>query len=499
MKLKNLNIVGLFTAGIMLCTNIIAQKSKNVLSQQPNIVFILMDNLGYGEVGCYGGGILRGVPTPRIDRLATDGLKLLNFNTEPICTPCRSALLTGRHPIRSGTYKVATNNPYGLVQWERTTAELLSEKGYATALFGKWHLGNTDGRFPTDQGFDEYYGIPNTSNEAFPAQHKYDPKEGYFKSILESKKGGKVHVVKEYNEETRREIDNEITEKTIAFIERNVKAKKPFYAYVPFTQVHFPTIPSRKFEGKTGNGDWADVLSQIDYNVGLLIDVVDRLNIRNNTIFIFTSDNGAEDIYPWRGWAGPWSGTYNTAMEGSLRTPFIIRWPGKVPANTVSNEIVHVVDLFTTLAKFAGAEIPTDRPIDGIDQSAFFLGKQSNSNRLGFPIYYGPDLYAVKYKNWKVHYIWKKYRSDSAIKLQEPRVFNLYTNPQERYEATTFNLLSRVAPDEAKEFESTNKRNDSLILIEASKIINSFQQSFVKYPNIPIFMPDPYIPSFKSK
>ena len=358
-------------------------------------------------------------------------------------------------------------------------------------------MGNTDGRFPIDQGFDEYYGIPNTSNEAFPSQKVIDSSEGYFKSILEGKKGEKVHVVKEYNEETRREIDNEIIDKTIDFIQRNVKAHKPFYAYVPLTEVHYPTIPSRKFAGKTGNGDWADVLAQIDYNIGQLLDEMDNLKIADNTIFVFTSDNGAEDVYPWRGWAGPWSGTYNTAMEGSLRTPFIIRWPGKVPANRVSNEIVHVVDIFPTLAKFTGAKVPTDRAIDGVDQSDFFLGKQSNSNRTGFPIYYGADLFAVKYKNYKIHYYWKKYRADTPEKLTEPRVFNLYTNPQERFDGISYDFLKRVAPLEAAQLENDIKKDDSMAISEAAKIVDTFQKSLEKYPVIPQFAPDPYVPNYK--
>jgi arylsulfatase len=392
------------------------------------------------------------------------------------------------------------HNPYGLVQWERTTAELLSDEGYATALFGKWHLGNTDGRFPIDQGFDEYYGIPNTSSEAFSSNKPADINSGYVKSILEGKKGGRVHMVKEYNEETRREIDNEIIDKSIDFIKRNVKAQKPFYAYIPLTQVHIPTLPSRKFEGKTGNGDWADVLAQIDYNIGQLLDVVDKLKIADNTIFVFTSDNGAEYAGSstwWNGWAGPWTGSYNTAMEGSLRTPFIICWPGKVPANRVSNEIVHVVDIFPTLAKFTGAKVPTDRAIDGIDQSDFFLGKQTNSNRTGFPIYYGSDLFAVKYKNFKIHYYWKVVRTDVAEKLSQPRVFNLYKNPTERIDGITAESIKHDSRINVGYLEEDVKKETAFAISEAAKIVDTFQKSLEKYPVIPQFSADPYVPNYK--
>ncbi|MGH8611573.1 MAG: sulfatase-like hydrolase/transferase, partial [Gammaproteobacteria bacterium] len=329
----------------------LALVSTPVFAQdKPNIVFIFADNLGYGEIGVYGGGILRGAPTPRIDKLASEGMRLLNFNVEPSCTPSRSALMTGRHPIRSGTYSVPIDGrPYGLVQWEVTIAELLSGQGYATAHYGKWHLGDSEGRYPTDQGFDEWYGIPNSSDESIWPQQKYfDPKMAQLEQVMEGRRGEKSRNVKVYDAEARREIDLEVTAKTIDFMKRSVQAGKPFFAYVPLTQVHVPTEPSKQFAGKTGNGDWADVLAQMDWCVGQILDAVTELKIQDNTIFVFTSDNGPEETYPWRGWAGPWSGSHLTAMEASLRVPFIIRWPGRIPAGRVSNEMVHIVDVYTT-------------------------------------------------------------------------------------------------------------------------------------------------------
>lgn len=482
------------TSFALLATSVLAQQSDKKAVQKPNIVFILTDNLGYGELGCYGGGILRGAPTPEIDKLATEGLRLLNYNTEPMCTPSRSCLLTGRFSIRSGTYDLSTKKIYGLVQWENTIAELLSDEGYATALFGKWHLGNTDGRMPVDQGFDEYYGIPNTSDEVlYPDRHEYGINYGYYRCVLEGKKGEKVHIVKTYDDEAKRNIDDELTKRTIDFIKKNQKADKPFYALVSYTQVHYPTKPSRQFEGKTGNGDWADVLSQMDSNIGLLLKTINQLHLDENTIFVFTSDNGAEDIFPWRGWSGPWSGSYFTAMEGGLRTPFIIKWPNKIPNNTISNEIVHEVDIFTTLLKFAGAKIPNDRPIDGIDQSDFFLGKNNHSNRQGFPVYVGSNLEAVKYKNWKIHYAWQEYLTETRKVLSTPVVFNLFTNPKEYI----YDIPSYI-PNK-NELEKEKQKNDSIIVKEASKIINTLQQSIQEYPNIPMFTEDPYVPNYKFK
>ena len=162
--------------------------------------------------------------------------------------------------------------------------------------------------------------------------------------------------------DNRRTMEAEITSRAVQFIKRNADAGKPFFAYVPFSLVHMPTLPNPEFAGKTGNGDWADCLAEMDYRTGQILDAIKNAGIEDNTLVIFTSDNGPEATNPWQGDSGPWRGTYFTAMEGSLRTPFIIRWPGKVPAGRVNNEIVHIVDLYTTLAGVGGAEVPKDRP-----------------------------------------------------------------------------------------------------------------------------------------
>src|SRR5262249_18881330 len=178
--------------------------------------------------------------------------------------------------------------------------------------------------------------------------------------------------------------DRKTPRRTMDLIKRGVRSNKPFYAYVPYTLVHFPTLPNPKFAGKTGYGDFPDALAEMDAHVGEILDAIDELRIRDNTIVVFTSDNGPEATWPWQGSSGPWRGYYFTHMEGSLRTPFIIRWPGRIPAGRVSNEIVHEVDTFTTFAKIAGAKVPQDRPIDGVDQTNFLRGKSEKSNREGF-------------------------------------------------------------------------------------------------------------------
>src|SRR5690349_18867304 len=339
-------------------------------ASKPNIVFLLMDNLGYGEVGAYGGGITRGAPTPRIDQLAAEGTRLTNFNVEAQCTPSRSSFMTGRFSIRSGTHSVPIGEGLdGLTRWEVTLAERLSDAGYATGAFGKWHLGSAQGRLPNDQGFDEWYGIPRTTDEAFwPSEPAAKAAGIPFTHIMEGRKGERSKNGVVYDLNQRRLIDAEITHRTVNFMERSVASGKPFYAYVPFTLVHFPTLPNPKYAGKTGFGDFPDALAEMDAHVGEILDAIDALHIRDNTIIVFTSDNGPEASWPWQGSSGPWRGYYFTHMEGSLRVPFIVRWPQRIPAGRVSNEIVHAVDTFTTLAKLAGASVPQDRAVDGVDQ-----------------------------------------------------------------------------------------------------------------------------------
>ena len=290
----------------------------------PNIVFILADNLGYGELGVYGGGILRGAPTPRIDQLAGEGLRLLNFNVEAQCTPSRSALMTGRFAIRSGTYAVPIGGvPDGMTQWEVTLAELLSAQGYATGMWGKWHLGSAEDRFPTHQGFDEWYGIPRTYDEAmWPSlneTHGMWPSVGTTQGwnakvvspepIYDARKGEQARQVGTLDVNQRRLMEAEITRRSIDFMQRQVKAGKPFYAYVSFSLVHMPTLPHPDFAGQTGNGDWADCLAEMDHRTGQILDAIKALGIEDNTLVIFTSDNGPEATDPWQGWAGPWRGT----------------------------------------------------------------------------------------------------------------------------------------------------------------------------------------------
>jgi arylsulfatase A-like enzyme len=433
-----------------------------VSAKQPNIVCFLWDNLAWGEVGCYGGGVLRGAATPRIDQLAADGLRLLNFNVEAQCTPSRSALLTGRHPIRSGTHTVSImGGSDGMTRWERTTAQALSDAGYATGMWGKWHLGSDpEQRSPVDFGFDEAVWSPRTADEVMWTMQSYFPDgpvsaapyAGETKVPLElqpiysREKGAEAEVIATYDAEFRAGFDRKITDWAIDFMTRSKQAGKPFYAYLPYTQVHIPPIPDPAYAGGTKRGNWADLLTQIDDFTGRILDTLDELGLAEDTIVVWTSDNGADTDYrmpagdpdpfggQWEGFSGPWRGGYVTSLEGSMRAPCLIRWPGNVPAGKISNELVHLVDTFTTLLLAAGATVPVDRQIDGMDMREFLLGGAQESGRDAVLCMQGNRLQAVKWRQWKAHL----FKQDEALSTWAPynfpRLHNLEWDPREEHQ-----------------------------------------------------------------
>jgi arylsulfatase len=456
-----------------------------VAQAKPNIILVFMDNFGWGEPGFNGGGIIRGAATPRLDQLADEGLRLTNFNVEVQCTPSRSALMTGRYAIRSGNATVPLGEGvYGLVQWEFTMAEMLSEAGYATGMYGKWHLGRTAGRFPTDQGFDEWYGVPNSTDESV-----YSSLEGFSESgvsetyVMDGKKGEVPKKVRPYRLDYRPLIDRDLTDRAISFMKRQAGANKPFFVYLPYTATHFPTLPHPDFVGKSGNGPWADLLMQIDSYTGELLDTINELGISEKTIVIFTADNGPEAFdfettnltveTAVHGSPGPWRGTLFTGFEGALRVPFAVRWPGKIESGRSSDEIVHAMDLFPTLAKIAGGTVPDDRAIDGRDMTDFLLGKTEKSGRDGFVVYMGNEIFGVKWRNWKLHFKEQDSAFDKLRTYTMPRVYNLLNDPQERD-----NVL----------FPNTWVPKAALVQLE------EHVASLKKHPPIPAGAPDPYEP-----
>jgi arylsulfatase len=286
---------------------------------------------------------------------------------------------------------------------------------------------------------------------------------------------GKSSVkVKPFDLQTRRTLDREAAQRGINFMQRNVRTNTPFFLYYPVTQIHFPTLAHPDFAGKTGAGDIGDAMAEVDYNTGLVLDAIKRLGIERDTIVIWCTDNGAEQRRPWRGSAGPWNGFYNTVMEGGIRTPFMIRWPGRIPPHRVSNEIVHQIDLFPTLAAAIGADIvPKDRAIDGVNQLAFFEGRQARSNRDSVIFFTSGDRpRAVKWKDWKFHYVFQPTAGAPPVPPLM-RLFNLRSDPKEESDIKDANPWAQSVMD---------------------KIVAEFLETTRHYPNIPQNAPDPYVP-----
>lgn len=404
------------------------------MADRPNVIYFQVDNLGYGELGCYGGGVLRGADTRRIDQFAQEGFQLLNFAPEAQCTPSRAALMTGRYAIRTGNHTVAAAGAdSGIVAWERTMGDLFSAAGYATMCMGKWHIGDRDGSWPTDHGFDEWYGPLHSYDECMWEKDPwYVPGRDPESYLLEGLKGQKVNEAEKLTYDGKRNIDVEYQRRAFRFMEESTAADRPFLLYFNHSLMHLPVVPRDEYRGKSAQGDWADCLLELDGDFGALLDKLEQLGISDNTIVVFAGDNGNEEQLLHRGTAGFFEGSYFTGMEAALRTPCIARWPGKIAAGRKSDQIVHITDWFVTLAAMAGLPVPDDRMIDGLDQTPFLSGEQEHSNREGFIYWNGDKLYGVKWQNFKLVLVEQKYFTDPALPLGSPHIINLMTDPKER-------------------------------------------------------------------
>ena len=449
------------------------------MSKKPNILFFHVDNLGMGELGCYGGGILRGADTKRMDQFAKEGYKLTHYVVEPQCTPTRSALMTGRFPIRSGNHTIALGgNAGGLVAWEKTIAEILADTGYVSSCLGKWHIGAEDGRWPTDHGFDEWYGPLRTYDECMwlDDPHYVAERDGY-SYMHEGKKGKGVWPLKDQQLtlDMKKNCDLEYQKRGLDFMKRSVAADKPFFLYFNHSLMHFPMIPRDEFKGASTNGDWGDCLLMLDHDFGVLVDELDKLGIADNTIVVMCGDNGAEDHLAGRGTGGFFDGSYFSSAEGGIRTPCLIRWPGHIKPGTETNEMVHVTDMFTTLLGFAGCKAPADRLIDGVDQSAFLLGKQETSNRESCMVWLKDELHAVKWKDFKINFKRQQHFHDPELPLGFARITHLQEDPKER--------------------EAVNQRYVRWwVMQHAQRIVKEFEDSTKKEQLIPPGAPLDFVP-----
>lgn len=359
----------------------------------PNIVLIYADDLGYGDLGSYGA---QGYQTPNLDRMAAEGIRLTSFYVATaVCSASRAALLTGAYPHRIGIRGALDHKArFGLNPDEKTIAEVLKERGYATAIFGKWHLGHYPQFLPTRQGFDEYYGLPY-SNDMWP---NHPVTKNYYPELplMEGER-----VVQLNPDQSR--LTTDYTARAVSFIERN--QKRPFFLYLPHSMPHVPLFVSEKFKGKTAQGLYGDVIEELDWSVGEVLRTIGRLGLDRRTLVIFTSDNGP--WLPYGNHAGSTGGLREgkgTAWEGGVRVPFIARWPGRIPAGMVSRRPLMTVDLLPTFARLAGAELTSDRRIDGQDSWSILAGQRRKSSATRARYFYWLDeLHAVRRDKWKLH------------------------------------------------------------------------------------------------
>jgi arylsulfatase A-like enzyme len=355
----------------------------------PNVVVLLADDLGYADIGPFGA---KGVRTPNLDRMAAEGTKLTSFCvSQAVCTASRASLMSGCYANRVGLAGALNHESrVGISPDETLLPELLKAKGYATAIYGKWHLGDRPKFLPTRHGFDDWAGLPysNDNGPLHPVVRTIPPLPWY--------ENGKV-VATDPDQST---FTKTFTDRAVRFIEAN--KDRPFFLYVPHVMPHVPIFASDRFKGKSGRGVYGDVVEELDWGVGEVLAALKRTGVDENTLVLFYSDNGPFLSYgAHAGRADPLREGKLTAYEGGVRVPAIVRWPGKVPAGRTSNELVTSLDLLPTICKLVGADVPA-KPIDGKDIGPFLLGEANAPDR-PFYLYSGDELHAVRVGKWKLH------------------------------------------------------------------------------------------------
>jgi arylsulfatase A len=368
----------------------VSMHAETALPTKPNIVVILIDDMGYGDIQPFGS---TNCQTPALNKMASEGLKLTSFYCAPICSASRAQIQTGCYAQRvSITGALRTDSAIGLNREEHTVAELLKQQGYATMCVGKWHLGDQPEFFPLNYGFDHYYGLPY-SNDMLRA--RADTGEKVVPLMRDNK------VIKLWNADDEDQMTRLYTEEAVKFIEEN--KDHPFYLYLAHNAVHVPIHPGPDFRGKSGHGGYYDWVEECDWSVGQVLDTLRNLHLESNTLVFFTSDNG-----PWlthgkdAGTAYPLRGGKHSTFEGGLRESTIVWWPGHVPAGKATDAVMGEIDLLPTFVSLASGKVPTDRIIDGVDSSKLLLGKSDVSAREAHFYYMGNSLQAVRSGPWKL-------------------------------------------------------------------------------------------------
>jgi arylsulfatase A len=381
-----------------------ARPVRTAEARPPNIVLILTDDQGYADVGVFGA---KGFSTPNLDRLAREGRKFTNFHVaQPVCSASRTAILTGCYSNRIGIHgALGPDARHGIADSEMTLAQLLKQNGYATGMAGKWHLGHLPPFLPIHHGFDEYLGLPY-SNDMWPLHPEAKPGTYPPLPLIE---GDRV-VKSGLGHEDQEQLTTMYTERAVRFIERN--RDRPYFFYLAHSMPHVPLHVSSKFKGKTERGLYGDAIEEIDWSVGQVMEALERNGLTRNTLVIFTSDNGPWLSYGDRaGSAGPLREGKGTCWEGGTRVPCIMQWPGRIPANTTSDQMVMTIDLVPTVAKLVGARLP-DHKIDGLDVWPLLLGKRGAKNP--------HDSYAFYYAQGELQSV---VSGDGRWKLQLPHTY----------------------------------------------------------------------------
>jgi arylsulfatase A len=408
--------------------------TSTCLAAPPNVVIIFADDLGYGDLAVYGNPT---ISTPHLDRMAHEGQKWTNFySASSVCTPSRAALLTGRLPIRSGM----TGEPPrvlfpdslgGLPHSEVTIAEVLKDQGYATAAIGKWHLGHLPKYLPMQQGFDSYYGIPYSNDmdkvQGAPKADALwaDPDPKNFNVPL--MRNEKI-IERPANQHT---ITGRYTEEAVKFIKAN--RSKQFFLYLAHSLPHVPLFRGEKFAGKSQRGLYGDVIEEIDWSTGQILDTLREAGLDKNTLVVFTSDNGPWLIFDEQGGsAGPLKEGKGSTWDGGMREPAIFWWPGKLKSGVV-RDMGSTMDLLPTIASLTGGKVPTDRVMDGYDISPVLLGTGTSPRNQMF-FYRGTEIYATRLGKYKAHYTTRTgYRDKAPTKQATPLLYDLDVDPGEKW------------------------------------------------------------------
>lgn len=438
--MTNHKILTLITLSCFSVTTIQAQKKS------PNVILFLMDDMGYGDMSCYGALQYK---TPNLDQMANEGIRFTNYlSPQAICSASRAGLMTGCYPNRVGiSYALMPNSKKGLNQEETTMAELFRQKGYSTAIFGKWHLGDNNAFLPLQQGFDEYFGLPY-SNDMWPYNYlgnKPDSNTFQATCIPLPLMNGNEKVGEIKTMEDQSQLTTLYTEHAVGFIKKN--KNRPFFLYIPHSMPHAPIAASQKFKGRSGAGLYGDVILEIDWSVGQVLKVLKEVGLDENTLVIFTSDNG-----PWRsfgnhaGSSGGFREAKQTVFEGGLRVPCLIKWKGHVAEGAICNKLSSSIDLLPTLASICDLQKPLNK-IDGVDITDLLLGKTEASPRRYYYYYYDENsLKAVRRDDWKLvlPHPSKTYEKDLPGKDGLPgkvsettfplALYDLREDPAERYD-----------------------------------------------------------------